>query len=103
MCISLNCTKQPRTCNFVINTRYRMLTYHMLPYVLCSACVHSDELGQARNRLLDGLKKLDETNALVASMKADLARLQPELESKAAATADLLVKVWIVSLSCHIT
>ncbi|WIA13579.1 hypothetical protein OEZ85_007146 [Tetradesmus obliquus] len=52
-----------------------------------------DELGQARNRLLDGLKKLNETNALVASMKADLARLQPELESKAAATADLLVKV----------
>jgi dynein heavy chain len=52
-----------------------------------------DELGQARNRLLDGLKKLNETNNLVASMKADLARLQPELESKAAATADLLVKV----------
>jgi hypothetical protein len=43
--------------------------------------------------LLDGLKKLNETNNLVASMKADLARLQPELESKAAATADLLVKV----------
>lgn len=55
--------------------------------------VHRDELGQARNRLLDGLKKLNETNNLVASMKADLACLQPQLESKAAATADLLVKV----------
>jgi hypothetical protein len=63
--------------------------------------IYRDELGQARNRLLDGLKKLNETNNLVASMKADLARLQPELESKAAATADLLVKVrWCVITCC---
>lgn len=39
------------------------------------------------------MRKLNETEALVASMKADLARLQPVLEDKAAATADLLVKV----------
>lgn len=39
------------------------------------------------------MNKLSETEALVTSMKADLARLQPELEAKAAATADLLVKV----------
>jgi dynein heavy chain len=67
--------------------------------------MYRDELGQARNRLLDGLKKLNETNNLVASMKADLARLQPELESKAAATADLLVKVRCdlhYSCCCHI-
>lgn len=62
-------------------------------FCLCLLC--REELGQARNRLLDGLKKLNETNNLVASMKADLARLQPELESKAASTAELLVKVCI--------
>jgi hypothetical protein len=44
-------------------------------------------------RLLNGVNKLTETEALVTSMKADLARLQPVLEAKAAATADLLVKV----------
>lgn len=61
------------------------------PLVLVADC--RDELRQARDRLLDGLKKLNETNALVTSMKADLARLQPELEAKAAATAELLAKV----------
>jgi hypothetical protein len=38
------------------------------------------------------VRKLNETEALVTSMKADLARLQPVLEAKAAATAELLTK-----------
>lgn len=45
------------------------------------------------DRLLDGVRKLTETEALVSSMKVDLARLQPVLEAKAAATAELLAKV----------
>lgn len=44
-------------------------------------------------QLLNGVNKLNETKALITSMKADLARLQPVLEAKAAATAELLVKV----------
>jgi hypothetical protein len=52
-----------------------------------------DEFGVARDRLLNGLNKLSETNILVDNMKSDLAELQPILEQKSKATADLLVKV----------
>lgn len=51
------------------------------------------KLQHSCERLLDGVRKLIETEALVTSMKADLARLQPVLEAKAAATAELLTKV----------
>jgi dynein heavy chain len=52
-----------------------------------------EELGTARDRLLNGLMKLDETNSVVDSMKAELGALQPVLEQKAAATEILLVQV----------
>jgi dynein heavy chain, axonemal len=52
-----------------------------------------EEFGLARDRLLNGLNKLNETNVLVDSMKSDLAELQPILEQKSKATADLLIKV----------
>lgn len=52
-----------------------------------------DDLATAKDRLLNGLGKLSETNSLVDRMKAELAGLQPILESKSRATADLLVKV----------
>jgi dynein heavy chain len=51
------------------------------------------KLGGARDRLLNGLQKLDETNALVAAMKIELGELQPVLKEKAAATEILLVQV----------
>eukprot|EP00898_Chlorokybus_atmophyticus_P006606 jgi/Chlat1/6947/Chrsp52S06617 len=51
------------------------------------------ELGAARDRLLNGLSKLQETNDVVASMKVELGELQPLLEEKSAATAVLLEKV----------
>lgn len=51
------------------------------------------ELTGKRDRLLDGVKKLADTNTLVSSMRADLAHLQPELEARAASSAELLVKV----------
>eukprot|EP00955_Chlamydomonas_euryale_P013841 149520-Chlamydomonas_euryale.AAC.1 len=44
----------------------------------------------ARDRLLNGLDKLNQTNALVDTMKAELAELQPTLEAKSRATAELL-------------
>lgn len=47
----------------------------------------------ARDRLLNGLFKLNETNSLVDGMKAELALLQPVLESKSKATAELLLQV----------
>ena len=47
----------------------------------------------ARDRLLNGLFKLNETNSLVDGMKAELALLQPVLESKSKATAELLEQV----------
>ncbi|EFJ52606.1 dynein heavy chain 7 [Volvox carteri f. nagariensis] len=52
-----------------------------------------DELSTAKDRLLNGLGKLSDTNSLVDRMKAELAGLQPILEAKSRATADLLVKV----------
>lgn len=54
---------------------------------------HSDELSVARDRLLNGLYKLNETNQVVDGMKAQLAELAPVIESKTQATAELLVKV----------
>lgn len=51
----------------------------------------------SRDRLREGLKKLHDTEVVVNSMKADLARLQPELEAKAAATVELLTKVRAIS------
>ena len=50
-------------------------------------------MGAARNRLLNGVRKLQETNTLVEAMRADLAALQPVLASKAAACAELLGRV----------
>ena len=47
----------------------------------------------ARDRLLNGLYKLNETNQLVDGMKAELALLQPVLETKSKATAELLIQV----------
>jgi len=54
---------------------------------------HREEYGQARDRLLNGLHKLQETNTLVESMKGELAALQPVLAAKAEATAELLARV----------
>ena len=52
-----------------------------------------DELGTARDRLLNGLLKLDETNEVVENMQEELGELQPELKEKSAATEVLLVQV----------
>ncbi|KAG2448089.1 hypothetical protein HYH02_007114 [Chlamydomonas schloesseri] len=52
-----------------------------------------EELATDKDRLLNGLNKLNETNALVDRMKIELAGLQPILEEKAQATSELLVKV----------
>ena len=41
------------------------------------------EYGEARDRLLNGLNKLQETNAVVDAMQAQLNQLQPVLEEKA--------------------
>ncbi|KAK3247052.1 hypothetical protein CYMTET_43439 [Cymbomonas tetramitiformis] len=51
------------------------------------------EFGVARDRLLNGLNKLEETNVLVDTMKVDLAELQPILKEKSEATAALLIQV----------
>lgn len=50
----------------------------------------------AKDRLLNGLHKLNETNSMVDGMKDQLAKLAPVLEAKSLATADLLVKVRVV-------
>lgn len=47
----------------------------------------------AKDRLLNGLHKLNETNKLVDGMKEQLASLAPVLEAKSKSTAELLVKV----------
>ncbi|MEW5314022.1 MAG: hypothetical protein WDW38_005550 [Sanguina aurantia] len=52
-----------------------------------------EELTNAKERLLDGLSKLNQTNAMVDGMRGELALLQPILEQKAAGTAELLVRV----------
>mmetsp|Transcript_39705 Transcript_39705/g.74534 ORF Transcript_39705/g.74534 Transcript_39705/m.74534 type:complete len:1860 (+) Transcript_39705:1-5580(+) len=52
-----------------------------------------EEFGIARDRLLNGLTKLEETNALIDTMKVDLGELQPVLVEKSRATAELMVVV----------
>ncbi|KAG1666392.1 hypothetical protein FOA52_006501 [Chlamydomonas sp. UWO 241] len=52
-----------------------------------------EELTQARERLLNGLKKLQDTNVVVDSMQAELNHLQPILAAKSIDTEALLVKV----------
>jgi dynein heavy chain len=61
--------------------------------LVCGLWWAREELGVARDRLQNGLQKLNETNQMVDGMKADLAALQPELERQAAATAVLLQQV----------
>ncbi len=51
------------------------------------------ELTAARDRLLNGVAKLRETNAQVAVMQQELAALQPVLADKSAATERLLQQV----------
>jgi len=67
----------------------------MLPRCIAPRPIHNcrEEVAAARDRLLNGLSKLQQTNSTVDSMKSDLALLQPILEAKAAATAQLLVQV----------
>jgi len=50
----------------------------------------------AKERLLNGLHKLNETNALVDGMKDQLAKLAPVLEAKSKSTSELLAKVPLV-------
>ncbi|KAL0028415.1 hypothetical protein WJX77_005025 [Trebouxia sp. C0004] len=55
----------------------------------------SGEYGEVRDRLSNGLNKLQDTNAMVDSMQAHLNQLQPILEEKAQATATLLEQVTV--------
>ena len=52
-----------------------------------------EEFGVARDRLLNGLSKLSETNVMIDKMKIDLGELQPVLEEKSKATAELMIQV----------
>ena len=45
-----------------------------------------EEYGEARDRLINGLNKLQETNAVVDTMQTQLNQLQPVLEEKAQVT-----------------
>lgn len=51
------------------------------------------ELNESRDRLLNGLQKLDETNNVVDDMKKQLNDLQPQLEKKKEDTAQLIEHV----------
>ncbi|KAK3243833.1 hypothetical protein CYMTET_46533 [Cymbomonas tetramitiformis] len=52
-----------------------------------------EELTQARDRLLNGLRKLRETEHMVDSMRVELNELQPVLKEKTEITKQLLVQV----------
>ena len=51
------------------------------------------ELGTSRDRLRNGLSKLQETNELVANMQIELESLGPELKQKALDTEQLMIKI----------
>merc|ERR1711871_1100583 len=50
-------------------------------------------LGSDRDRMSVGVQKLDETNAIVADLEADLTKLKPVLKVKSAEAAEMLTKV----------
>ena len=52
-----------------------------------------EEYTEARDRLLNGLMKLNETNEVVDTLRDEITRMQPILAEKAEATAVLLVQV----------
>lgn len=49
-----------------------------------------EEVTTSRDRLLNGLAKLSETNQVVESMREELKELQPVLEEKSKSVAELL-------------
>lgn len=51
------------------------------------------ELGSGRDRLKNGLSKLEETNDLVAKMQLELESLGPELKIRAQDVEELMVKI----------
>lgn len=51
------------------------------------------ETSLARDRLINGLLKLEETNSIVDTMQVELTELQPLLKEKGEATAKLLEQV----------
>lgn len=61
--------------------------------IFIHAWVCRSEFFEARDRLLNGLNKLKETNQVVDEMKDELNRMAPILKAKAESTAELLVKV----------
>jgi dynein heavy chain len=52
-----------------------------------------DDVGTVRRRLAIGVSKMEETNAVVADLQAQLTKLQPVLVQKTAETAELLKTV----------
>ncbi|KAI8465887.1 MAG: dynein heavy chain 7 [Monoraphidium minutum] len=98
MCVELHTSVEEESARFYAQLRRRYYTtpksyLDMISTYLQLLATKREESCQARDRLLNGLRKLQETNALVEGMKADLAALQPELAAKAAATAELLGRV----------
>jgi len=56
---------------------------------------NQEKVEEQRERMAIGVQKLDETEALVTGLKADLTKLQPVLEEKSVAAEELLKQVAI--------
>ena len=57
------------------------------------------QLTASRERLINGLNKLQETNSAVDAMQQELTALQPTLQQKTASAEQLLAQVWSTSCS----
>ncbi|KIZ07655.1 Dynein heavy chain 6, axonemal [Monoraphidium neglectum] len=98
MCVELHTSVEEASTRFYAQLRRRFYTtpksyLDMISLYLQLLAVKREELRQARDRLLNGLRKLQETNSLVEAMRTELAALQPVLAAKAEATAELLGRV----------
>ncbi|GBF88264.1 dynein heavy chain axonemal protein, partial [Raphidocelis subcapitata] len=97
-CVELHTSVEEAAARFYAQLRRRVYTtpksyLDMISLYLELLAAKREENGAARDRLLNGLRKLQETNSLVEGMRGELAALQPVLASKAAATAELLARV----------
>jgi len=98
MCVTIHTSVESMSERFYAELRRRYYTtpksyLDLISLYLQLLAEKREEFSVARDRLLNGLQKLTETNTLVDSMKIDLAELQPILEAKSKATAELLKKV----------
>lgn len=98
MCVEIHSSVGLVAKKFYLNLRRRYYTtptsyLELINLYISMLSEKRKELGASRDRLKNGLNKLQETNELVSSMQIELQLLGPELKIKAQDTEELMNKI----------